>query len=105
MVSEISSSCGGVVTALTHSAVKADKPVNPAGKAPGAGLEDVVQLTDLGARLQELTQAVAEVSEVDHARVTQVRQALTDGAYQVEPEVIAEKLIAMEELLGSGQQP
>lgn len=105
MVSEINGTCGGVVTALTQSAAKTDKPVNPVAKPASAGSEDVVQLTDLGTRLQELTQAVAEVPEVDRARVGQVRQALADGAYQVEPEAIADKLIAMEELLGSGQKP
>lgn len=104
MVAEINSSSGGAVTAMNNPAVKTDKPVLPAVKPAGAKLEDVVQLTDLGARLQELTQAVAAIPEVDHARVAQVRQALADGAYQIEPEVIADKLLAMEDLLGSGQK-
>jgi negative regulator of flagellin synthesis FlgM len=69
----------------------------------GAGLEDVVQLTDLGARLQVLTQSVAAVSEVDHARVEQIRQALVEGSFQVEPEATADKLLAMENLLDNGQ--
>lgn len=103
MVSEINGSSGGVVTPLSHSAVKTDNSVNAAAK-PGAGIEDVVQLTDLGTRLQELTQAVSEVPEVDHARIALVRQALTDGTYQIEPEAVADKLMAMEALLGVGRQ-
>ena len=104
MVAEIKSSSGGVVTALTSPTVKADKGVNPVAAAAASGVEDVVQLTDLGARLQALTQAVATVPEVDTAKVAQVRQALADGAYQIEPEVIADKLMMMEDLLGSGRK-
>lgn len=103
MVAEINSSSGGVVTALTNPPVKAEKGANPVAASAGAALEDVVQLTDLGARLQTLTQAVAAVPEVDTARVAQVRQTLSDGAYQIEPEVVADKLMMMEDLLGTGR--
>jgi negative regulator of flagellin synthesis FlgM len=103
MVAEIKNSSGGVVTALTSPTVKADKGASPVAAVTGATREDVVQLTDLGARLQTLTQSVADVPEVDTVKVAQVRQALSDGAYQIEPEVIADKLMMMEDLLGSGR--
>ncbi len=102
MVAEIKNSSGGVVTALTSPTVKADKGASPVAAA-GTAHEDVVQLTALGARLQTLTQAVAGVPEVDTARVAQVRQTLADGAYQIEPEVVADKLMMMEDLLGNGR--
>lgn len=105
MVAEVNGPSGSVVTALNNAPAKVDKPVNPVTRPNGAGAEDVVQLTDLGARLQELGKAVESVPEVDRARVEQLRQALSDGTYQIDPEAIADKLVAMENLLGTGKTP
>jgi len=105
MVAEVNGPGGSVVTALNSAAVKAEKPVSQVVKPNGTGLEDVVQLTDLGTRLQELSKAVEGVPEVDRTRVEQLRQAVADGTYQVEPAAIADRLIAMENLLGAGQEP
>lgn len=106
MVTEVNNSTNSsAVTALSGAAAKLEKTVAPVTPPPAAaGNQDVVELTGLGSRLQELTQAVAEVPEVDKARVAQVRQALTDGSYQVEPEAVADKLLAMENLLGSARK-
>lgn len=105
MVAEVNGPGASVVTVLNSAAVKAEKPVSQVAKPNDTGLEDVVQLTDLGTRLQELTQAVEGVPEVDRTRVEQLRQAVADGTYQVEPDAIADRLIAMENLLGAGQEP
>ncbi len=105
MVAEVNGPSGSAVTALNSAPAKVDKPVNPVAKPGGAGTEDVVQLTDLGTRLQELGKAVESVPEVDRARVEQLRQALSDGTYQVDAEAIADKLVAMENLLGAGKSP
>lgn len=105
MVTEVNNSTNSsVVTALSGAAAKLEKTIAPVTPPPAAGNRDVVELTGLGSQLQELTQAVADVPEVDKARVAQVRQALTDGSYQVEPEAVADKLLAMENLLGTARK-
>jgi len=104
MVAEVNGPGGNVVTALNSAAVKAEAPVSSLVKPGSTGLEDVVQLTDLGTRLQELSKAIEDVPEVDRVRVEQLRQALADGSYQVEPDAIADKLIALENLLGTGKR-
>ncbi len=99
MVAEVNGPSLGVVTALTTAQAKADKPVAPA--APPAGVEDVVQITELGTRLQELSKAVADVPQVDRARVDQLRQSLLEGNYQVDAKAVAEKLLALDGVLGN----
>jgi len=105
MVAEVNGPGSGVVTSLHNAATRPERPVNPVSKPASSGPQDVVRLTDLGTRLQELGKSVENVPQVDHTRVEQLRQALADGTYQVDPEAIADKLIAMENLLGAGKAP
>lgn len=99
MVTEVKSSGASVVTLAGNSAVKCDKPVAPTAETAGSGRHDVVQLTDLAARLQSLTQTIADVPQVDAARVNALRQAIDGGDYQIDAEAVADKLIAFEGLL------
>lgn len=102
MVSEINNSTSGVVTALDARATKVEKPQPPAQpNAPGGS--DVVTLTDLGSKLQALTQSVADVPAVDAKRVEQFRQAIADGSYQVDAEAVADKLANFEAMLSGPQ--
>ncbi len=100
MVSEINSSSSSVVTALDSRVSKIDKPVQAAAPGAAAG-SDVVTLTDLGGRLQALTQSVADVPAVDSKRVEFFRQAIADGTYQVDAAAVADKLANFESMLGS----
>lgn len=102
MVSEINPSTTGVVTALDSRAAKIDKP-QTAGPASAPGSSEVVTLTDLGSRLQQLTQSVADVPAVDGKRVEQFRQAIADGSYQVDAEAVADKLANFEAMLSGPQ--
>jgi negative regulator of flagellin synthesis FlgM len=64
----------------------------------GGGGGDRVTLTDTARRLSELTSTVSAQPAVDSNRVEQIRQAIQDGSYQVNPERIADRLIAMEKV-------
>jgi negative regulator of flagellin synthesis FlgM len=63
---------------------------------PSSRGNDSVRITDTASRLQSLEARVREASPVDAQRVEQVRQAVTDGTYQVNHERLAERLIAFE---------
>lgn len=100
MVSEVNSSTPSIVTALDNRNAKVDKTNVAATATPGAGdSADVVKITDLASRLQELTQAVGDVPTVDRQRVEAFRQQLTNGTYQADPSAIAEKLATFESML------
>jgi len=102
MVSEINGSTPSVVTALDSRVTKIDRPqsATPAQSPSGP---DVVTLTDLGSRLQSLTQSVADVPVVDGKRVEQFRQAIADGSYQVDAQAVADKLANFEAMLSGPQ--
>ncbi len=63
----------------------------------------MVTLTDLASRLQGLTRSIDNVPVVDAQRVDGYRRTVSDGSYQVEPEVVAEKLISYENALAAAQ--
>ena len=73
---------------------------------PGATPEDGsntdhVSLTDAAVRLQKLERRLAEQSVIDEKRVTAIRDALDKGVYQINPERIADKLLAAERSSGN----
>jgi len=67
--------------------------------APVAGASDSVNLTDAATRLQQLAGQLANVPEMDGARVNELRQAIAEGRYKVDTVHVADKLIALERTL------
>lgn len=63
---------------------------------------DSVRLTDDAKLLQQAERAAAEAPDVDERKVAQIKQAVADGTYQVDPKAIAAKLARMEWDLSNG---
>ncbi len=57
---------------------------------------DEVELTDTAARLKSVEARLAEVPDVDKARVDAIRRRIESGEYQPDPARIARKLAQME---------
>jgi negative regulator of flagellin synthesis FlgM len=57
---------------------------------------DAVEITDTAARLKAIEARLAEVPDVDRARVEAVRQKIESGNYRPDADRIAQKLIRME---------
>ena len=70
----------------------------PRTSRAGAGGDRV----ELGSQalVAEARRRIEETPAVDRSRVEAVRAALAEGRYEVRPERIAERLLAMERLLG-----
>jgi len=64
-----------------------------AAGAPGSGAGDRVQLSPLSSQLQAIEISMANSPVVDSARVAQIRQAIAEGRFKVNPEVVADHLI------------
>jgi len=62
---------------------------------------DTVVLTDLAAQTQKVDKVLAETPEVDQAKVKQIKAAIANGNYQVNAELVAEKLVEFEAAAGS----
>ncbi|MFA5371050.1 MAG: flagellar biosynthesis anti-sigma factor FlgM [Sideroxydans sp.] len=52
-----------------------------------------VQLGATGAQLRELESSIASASVVDSQKVSEIKQAISEGRFQVNTEVVAERLI------------
>ena len=60
---------------------------------------DTVSLSDKAVQLGKLENTVISTPVVDAQRVEQVRQAIKDGTYEVDPARVAEKLMQFESIL------
>jgi negative regulator of flagellin synthesis FlgM len=59
----------------------------------GAGSEDTVELSGLAEAIRSAARALASEPAVNEARVRELTDAVANGAYQVDPELLARKLI------------
>ncbi len=69
------------------------KPVSPIAES------NPVSLSSEARQMQTLHEKVADVPEVDMARVEAVKSAIASGRFRVDPEAIASGLINMERAL------
>ncbi|MDH3386323.1 MAG: flagellar biosynthesis anti-sigma factor FlgM [Gammaproteobacteria bacterium] len=85
--------------ARASSTAKTD-PRSAQGKSAASKTDesDKVQLSG-AARIEELSEQIKNLPEVNEARVEAVKQALTQGEYQPDAEVIARKYSEIEKLL------
>ncbi len=66
----------------------------PQRPAPSSARAVKVEISSSSARLQQLDQGLNDVGVVDSARVEAAKQAIIEGRFQVDPEVVADKLLA-----------
>ncbi len=64
-----------------------------AASAPASGGGDRVQLSPLAAQLQAIESSMADTPAVDSARVAEIRQAIAEGRFKVNPDAVAEHLL------------
>ena len=61
--------------------------------SPGAGQESNVHLSSNVAKLQNIDSSSASGSIVNMARVQEIKQAISEGNFQINPEVVADRLL------------
>lgn len=65
-----------------------------APQSAGKGSGDTISVSDLASKLQTLESRLGDVSVVDSARVDAIKQAISEGRFSVNSEVVADRLIA-----------
>ena len=103
MVAEIKGTGPHNIAAVDAGLRKLGGPAAVATSEPTQASE-VVTLTDLAARLQSLTDAVAQLPEVDQVRVAELKTSIESGDYRIDDAKIADQLTAFEAQLGRGGQ-
>jgi len=83
----------------------AAKSGGPAGGASVPADSTSVQLGATGAQLRELESSIASAPVVDSGKVAEIKQAISDGRFQVNAGVVADKLIdAVRDLISASQR-
>ena len=101
MVSEINGPGHPTVQGLRNKATATPEGRADAKPGTAADSSDVVSLTDVAARLQELTAAVRELPVVDQERVEHFRASIASGEYRVDDAQVADKLTELESMLSA----
>ena len=74
------------------------------GSTESAAPSNSVRITDQARQLAALEQAVQSMPIVNEARVTEIRLAIEEGRYEVDPERIADKLLRMDQDLQAAER-
>lgn len=92
-------SAGQAGSAQSADAANAANATNaPATSGGGADLADVGQTEAL---LQSIIQAASNTPGIDQNKVAELQQAIASGAYQANPQSIAQKIVELEAQLGT----
>lgn len=87
------------VASVQPKAKAAKGKASDTGKAQ-AGVQDNVDLTSQAGLMRSLEASLADLPDTDLGKVEAVRQAIAEGRFKVDEEVVAEKLVenTMEDL-------
>lgn len=82
-------------TTLSESSAPAARTAKPTpGQQNPPAQQDSVQLSSVSTQIQALETGIAQASGIDAVKVEAIRQAILEGRYTMDAEVIADKLIA-----------
>jgi len=80
----------------TSSRVAGSSKGDAAAAGTGAGDASDVQITGAASRLAAIEQSLLDSPAIDEKRVAEVRLAIEEGRYTVQPERVADGLLQME---------
>jgi negative regulator of flagellin synthesis FlgM len=97
-----SSATKGTRSRTSSPAAEAVQPANVSNQqaASTKSSVDKVQLSQEAQKLGQLQAKINSSSDVDLDKVNEIRRAIAEGRFQINPEKIAENLLNQEELLG-----
>lgn len=68
----------------------------PAEQTPAPARGENVKLSSQAESLKQVEQQLADLPEVDDARIEQIKAALADGSYKIDAEKLAQKMLDMD---------
>jgi negative regulator of flagellin synthesis FlgM len=80
-----------------RSVARTDRQAEAGTSRKAEAAQDAVQLTDTAAHLKRIEAHLANVPDVDRARVEAIRQRIEAGAYAVDAARVAQKLLRLEQ--------
>jgi negative regulator of flagellin synthesis FlgM len=101
-ITPASPSAAGQAGAAASTEAAANAAVENAAASGAAG--DSADVGQTEALLQNIIRAASSTPGIDQAKVAELQQAIASGAYQSNPQSIAQKLVELESLLGTAGQ-
>jgi negative regulator of flagellin synthesis FlgM len=86
--------------AETKGQVGRTDPALPKQQTGQPSTPDTVTLTDTAAQLHKLEATILAAPIIDTARVEDVKQAIRNGQFQINPQRVADKMLRFENSLG-----
>lgn len=80
--------------ALTGNTAPATRGAKSAQQAKQGYAQDNVTLSNVSTQIQALETSLGEAGSFDAAKVDAIKQAISEGRFSINPEAIADKLIA-----------
>lgn len=62
---------------------------------------DTVSLTDSAKQMQKMEATVADMPVVDSQKVEHIKQAIAEGKYEIDPVIVADKMVEFEAAIDS----
>jgi negative regulator of flagellin synthesis FlgM len=89
-------------TGATGSTPSAENAANvTSGSTATGATADLADVAQTEALLQTIVDAASNTPGVDQAKVAELQQAISSGAYQTNPQSIAQKIVELETQLGT----
>lgn len=80
--------------ALTGNTAPTPRGAKSASQSARSSAQDNVTLSSTSTQIQALEAGISEASGFDAAKVDAIKQAISEGRFTINPEAIADKLIA-----------
>ncbi len=102
MVNEVNSVNTGIAGSSRKADTSASKAAPTKGQPDAAEQQaantgsnaDTVQLSDQAKEIASIQRALAQLPEIDEARVQEIRDQIQSGSYSVDVEALADKILA-----------
>ncbi len=81
------------ISGVQAKGVKSKSSRDKSAASSAGSVSDNVELTDTSSRMRELEAQLADIPPEDAGKVESVRQAIADGTFKVDEEVVAENMV------------
>lgn len=101
MVNEVNSINTGIAgssrkpdSAANTDSAKKSSPATDEQVPASSNTSDTVQLSDQAKEIATIQRALAQLPEIDEAKVKEIREQIDNGTYSVDVEALADKILA-----------
>jgi len=96
MTNEIKLGLGNPMLSAMKSSAKSATSNGSAERTNATDQNDRVSMTEDASRLKRIEEQLSAMPDIDHDKVAEIKKAIADGTFSLDPKAIADKLIGFE---------